>query len=67
MPPNPEAEELTYLLTLISRLKDWAPIHVSIEDTVYTGHEVLMEVDDNSFLIVGYPLWILGQQLRPHL
>jgi hypothetical protein len=29
------------------------------------GHEVLMEVDDNSALIVGDPQGILGQQLRP--
>jgi hypothetical protein len=34
---------------------------------VCAGHGVLMEVDDNNALIVGDPLGILGQQLRPHL
>ena len=28
---------------------------------------VLMEVDDDSAMIVGDPQWILGQMLRPHL
>ncbi len=45
---------------------DWAPIGLSIEEvTVHAGQEVLMEVDDNSLLIVGNLQVILGQQLRP--
>jgi hypothetical protein len=31
-----------------------------------SGHEVLMEVDYNSALMVGNPQRILGQQLKPH-
>ncbi len=31
-----------------------------------SGHEVLVEVDDNSALIVGYLRGILDLQLRPH-
>ncbi len=31
-----------------------------------SGHEVLVEVDDNSALIVGYLQGILDLQLRPH-
>jgi hypothetical protein len=33
---------------------------------VFSGLKVLIEVDDNSELIVGDPQGILGQQLRPH-
>jgi hypothetical protein len=36
------------------------------EVAVYTGHKVLVDVDDNGALVVGNPYWILGQQLRPH-
>ncbi len=35
------------------------------EVTVHIGHEVLVEVDDHSALIVGDPWGILGQQFRP--
>jgi hypothetical protein len=44
-----------------------APIPLSLEEvTVYAGHEVLMEVDDNISLSVVNPKGILDQQLRPH-
>ncbi len=44
-----------------------APIHMYFEwDAVHAGHKVLMEVDDNSALIVGEPQGILGQHLKPH-
>jgi hypothetical protein len=33
---------------------------------VYAGHKVLMDIDDNSVLIVNNPQGILSQQLRPH-
>jgi hypothetical protein len=33
---------------------------------VHAGHEVLMEADKNSALIVGNLQRILGQQLWPH-
>jgi hypothetical protein len=32
---------------------------------MYSGHEVLMEVDDNILLLVSDPRGILDQQLRP--
>ncbi len=35
------------------------------EVAVRVGRRVLMEVDDNSVLIVINPQWILGLQLRP--
>jgi hypothetical protein len=35
------------------------------EVAVRAGHEVLLEVDDHSALIVGDPRGILGQQFRP--
>jgi hypothetical protein len=37
------------------------------EVTVNASHEVLMEVDDNTSLIVGDPQGILDQHLSPHL
>jgi len=33
---------------------------------VYSGHEVLVEADDNSNQIVGSPRGISGQQARHH-
>jgi hypothetical protein len=40
--------------------------HQSLEEVaVRAGHEVLMEVDSNSALIVGNPQGILGEHLRP--
>jgi len=33
--------------------------------SVHVSHDVLMEVDNNSSLIVGDPQGVLGQQLRP--
>jgi hypothetical protein len=33
---------------------------------VRASHKVLMELDNNISLIVGYPQGVLGQQLRPH-
>jgi hypothetical protein len=51
----------------MARPIDYAPILLSSEDvTVCAGREVLMEVDNNSALIVGNPKGILGQQLRPY-
>jgi uncharacterized membrane-anchored protein len=35
------------------------------EVAVHAGHEVLMEVGNNSLLIVGDPMGISDQQLRP--
>ncbi len=35
------------------------------EVEVPAGREVLVDVDDNSALIVGNPRGILGQQLKP--
>ncbi len=47
---------------------DQAHNHLSLEeDALRADCEVLMEVDDNSELIVGSPEGILGQQLMPHL
>ncbi len=41
--------------------------HLSLEeDALRADREILMEVDDNSELIVGNPRGILGQQLMPH-
>ncbi len=46
---------------------EYSPIHLSLEEvTVHAGHKVLMEVDDNTLLIIGNPRGILDQQLRPH-
>jgi hypothetical protein len=43
------------------------PVHLSFKEvTVCAGHEVLMEADNNSAMIVGKPQVILGQQLRSH-
>jgi hypothetical protein len=36
------------------------------EVIVHDGYDVLVEVDNNSALIVGDPRGILGQHLRPH-
>jgi hypothetical protein len=36
------------------------------EVIVHADHEVVMEVDDNSAMIVADPQGILGQQLRPN-
>ncbi len=45
--------------------KEYAPISLSIESiTVRAGKYVLMEVDDNSMLIVHDVQGILVQQLR---
>ncbi len=42
-------------------------IYLSLEEfVVHVGHKVLMEVYNNSALIVGDPQGILGQQLWPH-
>ncbi len=42
-------------------------ICLSLNDaSVYTGHEVLMEVDANNMLIVDNSQGILGQKLRYH-
>jgi hypothetical protein len=49
------------------RLMDQTPIYLFSEEVaVWAGHEVLMEVDDNSALIVSNQWGILSQQLRPH-
>ncbi len=40
--------------------------HLSLEVVVHSGHEVLIEIDNYISLIVGDPLGILDQQLRPH-
>ncbi len=48
-------------------LKGMAIIHLILEEVaVYAGHLVLMEVVDNSALISGDLLGILGLQLRYH-
>ncbi len=36
------------------------------EDAMHSGHKVLMEVDDNSVLIVADPQGTLGLLLMPH-
>jgi len=36
------------------------------EVSVRAGHDAMMEVDDNSVLIVGDPQGILGQHFRHH-
>jgi hypothetical protein len=38
-----------------------------VEVAVLVGHKVLVEINNNSALIVGDPEGILGEQLRPHL
>ncbi len=44
---------------------DKTPIHLSVEDVIVCAdHEVLVEVDDYSSLIVSDPQGIIGQQLR---
>jgi hypothetical protein len=46
---------------------DLAPLHLPMKDAaVCADHKVLVEVYNNSALIVGDPQGILGQQLRPH-
>jgi hypothetical protein len=46
---------------------DLAPSGLSSEDiTLHSVSKVLMEVDDNSALIVGNPKGILCQQPKPH-
>jgi hypothetical protein len=41
---------------------NYAQIYLSLEDiTVYAGYKVLMEINDNSVLIVGDPYGILDQ------
>jgi hypothetical protein len=43
---------------------DCAPLHMSLEEvTVNAGHEILMEVDDNSVPIVDDPQ---GTRLGPY-
>jgi hypothetical protein len=43
-------------------------IHISFEEVAtHVGHKVLMKVDDNILPIVGDPLGILDQQLRPRI
>jgi hypothetical protein len=50
----------------IIRPIEWAPICLSLEGVAaHGGHEVLMEVNDKSLLIVGDPQGILYHQLRP--
>ncbi len=50
----------------IVRPIDQAPICLSLEEvSVCADHQVLLEVDDNSGLIVGDLKGILGQKLRP--
>ncbi len=42
-------------------------IHLSLEEVVaHADHEVLMEIENNSVMIVGDPQGILGMQLRPY-
>ncbi len=49
-------------------LIDWDPICLSLEEVaVRTGLKVLMEVDDNSAVIVGDPQGGLSQKLWLHL
>jgi hypothetical protein len=43
-----------------------APLHLPMKDVVCPHHKVLVEVYNNSALIVGDPQGILGQQLRLH-
>jgi len=48
-------------------LIDQAHIYVSLEEfAVCSSRKVIVEVDDNSMLIVGDPCRILGQEPRPH-
>ncbi len=48
------------------RLVDLVHIFLPLEEVATrSGKETLMEVDDNSALIVCDPQWILYQQLRP--
>jgi hypothetical protein len=45
---------------------DQVPIHRTMEEvTMLAGHKVLMDVDDNSVLIVGDAQGTPGQQARP--
>jgi hypothetical protein len=36
------------------------------EVAVGAGYEVLVDIDDNDWLIVGDPQGVLDEQLRPH-
>jgi hypothetical protein len=36
------------------------------EVSLTAGHKVLVDIDDNSWLIVDDPQGISGQQLKPH-
>jgi hypothetical protein len=49
------------------RSVDYTPILLSLQEVaVRACNKVLIEVDDNSALIVCDPHGILGQQLKPH-
>jgi hypothetical protein len=46
---------------------DNTPICLPLEEvTVRASHEVLMEVDANTWLIVGNLWWTLAELFRPH-
>jgi hypothetical protein len=50
----------TTLLVIIPMFLCWEEV------TVHSGHQVLMEFDNNGAMIVGDPKEILVQQLRHH-